>query len=168
MIDLLVQARINFVWVTYSVGFSWREEEAQRVAVKEIVKKLHSHGIRAAAYICATTVFWESLFKDDPQSVKWIMIGSNGVPYRYSDGRDVMRFVADVNSAGWVEYQKHRVGAIIDDGLDAIFFDNPNLDEHPNEESSVFHFFDQLLHYAHQEKKSNIPFFTNLGVHPSF
>src|SRR5208282_4911742 len=38
MIDLLVQAKINFVWVTYSVGFSWRDEEAQRVAVREIVK----------------------------------------------------------------------------------------------------------------------------------
>jgi hypothetical protein len=28
MIDLLVEARINFVWVTYSVGFSWHDEEA--------------------------------------------------------------------------------------------------------------------------------------------
>ncbi len=168
MIDLLVQAKINVVWITYSVGFSWREEEAQRIATREIVKKLHAHGIRAAAYVCAITVFWESMFKDDPQSVKWIMVGSDGVPYRYSDGRDAMRFVADVNNPGWVEYQKHRVGAIIDDGLDAIFFDNPNLDEHPNDESSVTHFFDQLLNYARRERNSNIPFFTNLGVHPSF
>jgi hypothetical protein len=168
MIDLLVQAKINFVWVTYSVGFSWRDEEVQRVAVRQIVKKLHAHGIKAAAYMCATTVFWESLFKDDPQSVKWIMIGSDGVPYRYSDGHDPMRFVADVNSPGWVDYQKHRVGAIIEDGLDAIFFDNPNLDSHPNDEGSVFHFFDQLLNYARRERKSNIPFFTNLGLHPPF
>ena len=168
MIDLLVQAKINFVWVTYSVGFSWRDEEAQRVAVREIVKKLHAHGIKAAAYMCAITVFWESLFRDDPQSVKWIMIGSDGIPYRYSDGRDAMRFVADINSPGWVEYQKHRVGAIIDDGLDAIFFDNPFLDSHPSEEGSVFHFFDQLLNYAREERKSNIPFFTNLGLHPPF
>src|ERR1700688_4915215 len=62
MIDLLVQAKINFVWVTYSVGFSWRDEEAQRVAVREIVKKLHVHGIKAAAYVCAISIFWESLF----------------------------------------------------------------------------------------------------------
>jgi hypothetical protein len=105
MIDLLVQAKVNFVWVTYSVGFSWRDEETQRVAVRELVKKLHAHGIKAAAYICAISIFWESLFKDDPQSVRWIMVGSDGVPYRYSDGRDVMRFVADIDSPGWVEYQ---------------------------------------------------------------
>ncbi len=168
MIDLLVQAKINFVWVTYSVGFSWQDEEAQRVAVRAIVKKLHARGIKAAAYMCATTVFWESMFKNDPQSVKWIMVGSDGVPYRYSDGRDVMRFVADINNPGWTEYQKRRVGTIIDDGLDAIFFDNPNLDSHPNDEGSVSHFFDQLLNYARKERKSNIPFFTNLGLHPPF
>jgi hypothetical protein len=168
MIDLLVQARINFVWVTYSVGFSWKDEEAQRVAAKEIVKKLHARGIRAAAYICAISVFWESMFKDDPQSVKWITIGSDGVPYRYSDGRDTLRFVADISNTGWIEYQKRRVGASIDDGFDAIFFDNPYLDEHPSQEGSVFHFFDQLLNYARKEKKSDIPFFTNLGLQPRF
>jgi len=100
MIDLLVQAKINFVWVTYSVGFSWQDEKAQRVAVRELVKKLHAHGIKAAAYVCAISIFWESLFKDDPQSVRWIMLGSDGIPYRYSDGRDVMRFVADIHSPG--------------------------------------------------------------------
>jgi hypothetical protein len=168
MIDLLVQAKINFVWVTYSVGFSWQDEEEQRVAVREIVKKLHAHGIKAAAYVCAISIFWESLFKDDPQSVRWIMVGNDGIPYKYSDGRDVMRFVADINSPGWVEYQKHRVGAIIDDGLDAIFFDNPSLDSHPSEPESVAHFFDQLLNYARRDKKSDIPFFTNLGLYPPF
>jgi hypothetical protein len=168
MIDLLVQAKINFVWVTYSVGFSWHDEEAQRAAVRELVKKLHAHGIKAAAYICAISIFWESLFKDDPQSVRWITVGSDGVPYRYSDGRDVMRFVADIKSPGWVEYQKRRVGAVIDDGLDAVFFDNPFLDSHPSEPGSVSHFFDQLLDYARQEKKSNIPFSTNLGLDPPF
>ena len=168
MIDLLVQAKINFVWVTYSVGFSWHDEEAQRVAVREIVKKLHAHGIKVAAYVCAISIFWESLFKDDPQSVRWIMVGSDGIPYRYSDGRDALRFVADINTPGWVEYQKRRVGAIIDDGLDAIFFDNPFLDAHPSEPDSVAHFFDQLLNYARREKKSDIPFFTNLGLYPPF
>ncbi len=168
MVDLLDQAKINFVWVTYSVGFSWEDEEAQRVAVKELVRKLHAHGIKAAAYMCATTIFWESLFKDAPQSVKWIMLDDKGVPYRYSEGRDAMRFVADIDSPGWVEYQKQRIGGIIDDGLDAIFFDNPNLDQHPSTPDRVLHFFEQLLDYARREKKSDIPFFTNLGLHPPF
>jgi hypothetical protein len=168
MIDLLVQAKINFVWVTYSVGFSWHDEESQRIAVRKLVKKLHAHGIKVAAYVCAISIFWESLFKDDPQSVGWIMIGNDGVPYRYSDGHDAMRFVADTSSPGWVDYQKRRVGTIIDDGLDAIFFDNPFLDSHPSEPAGVAHFFDQLLNYARREKKSDIPFATNLGLYAPF
>jgi hypothetical protein len=168
LIDSLDHAKINFVWVTYSVGFSWRDEETQRVAARELVKKLHAHGIKAAAYVCAISIFWESMFKDDPQSVRWIMVGSDGVPYRYSDGRDVMRFVGDINNPGWVEYQKRRVGAIIDDGFDAIFFDNPFLDSHPSEPDSVAHFFDELLNYARREKQSAIPFSTNLGLYPPF
>jgi hypothetical protein len=168
MIDLLVQAKVNFVWITYSVGFSWHDEEAQRVAVKELVKKLHTHGIKAAAYVCAISIFWESMFKDDPQSVRWITVGNDGIPNRYSDGHDAMRFVADIESPGWVEYQERRVGAIIDDGLDAIFFDNPFLDSHPSEPDSVALFFDQLLNYARREKKSDIPFFTNLGLYPPY
>jgi len=168
MIDLLVQAKINFVWVTYSVGFSWHDEEAQRAAVRELVKKLHAHGIKAAAYVCAISVFWESMFKDDPQSVRWIVVGRDGVPYRYSDERDVMRFVADTSNPDWVQYQERRVGAMIDDGLDAIFFDNPSLDSHPSEPDSVAHFFEQILQYAHHEKKSDIPISTNLGLNPPF
>src|SRR5713226_995570 len=69
MVDLLDQARINFVWVTYSVGFSWQDEKTQRLAVREIVRKLHARGIKVAAYMCASTVFWESMFRDVPQSV---------------------------------------------------------------------------------------------------
>ena len=168
MIELLIQAKINFVWVTYSVGFSWQEEEAQRAGVRELVKKLHAHGIKVAAYVCAISIFWESLFRDDPQSVRWITIGSDGTPYRYSDGHDAMRFVADINNPGWIEYQKRRVGTIIDDGLDAIFFDNPFLDSHPSDPESVAHFFDQLVNYARREKKSPIPFSTNLGLYPPF
>jgi hypothetical protein len=42
------------------------------------------------------------------------------------------------------------------------------LDSHPSEPDSVAHFFDQLLNYARREKKSDIPFSTNLGLYPPF
>jgi hypothetical protein len=168
MVGLLQQAGINFVWVTYSVGFSQKDEEAQRVAVREIVKKLHAHGIKAAAYVCAISVFWQSMFKDVPQSVKWLMFDSQGVPYRYSDGQDPLRFIADIDNPDWVEYQKLRVGGIIDDGLDAIFFDNTNIDYHSNSEASVSRFLEEMVDYTRQQKHSDIPLFTNLGLGAQF
>jgi len=83
MVALLTQAHVNFVWVTYSVGFSWQDEAAQRAAVREIVHKLHNHGIHVAAYMCPASVFWQSMFKDVPQSVRWIMFDPQDLPYRY-------------------------------------------------------------------------------------
>jgi len=166
MVDLLAQAGVNFVWVTYSVGFSWEDEAAQRAAVREITRKLHARGIKVAAYMCAHSIFWESLFKDVPQSVKWIQFDSQGVPYRYSGGRDPLRFIADLDNPGWVEYQKRRVGEIIDDGLDAIFFDN-TADPHWSSNESVTTFFAKIRDLARQEKKSNTPMFTNFGLSPS-
>jgi hypothetical protein len=165
MVDLLAQANVNFVWVTYSVGFSWEDEAVQRAAVREITRRLHAHGIKVAAYMCAHSIFWESLFKDVPQSVKWILFDSEGIPHRYSGGRDALRFIADLDNPDWFEYQKRRVGAIIDDGLDAIFFDN-TAKPHWSSNESVATFFAKMRDFARQEKKSDIPIFTNFGLFP--
>jgi hypothetical protein len=165
MADLLAQANVNFVWVTYSAGFSWEDEAVQRAQIRELTRKLHAHGIKVAAYMCAHSIFWESLFKDVPQSVKWLQFDGEGIPYRYSGGRDPLRFIADLDNPGWVEYQKRRVGGIIDDGLDAIFFDNTAAPNWSSNES-VTAFFTKIRDFARQEKKSNIPLFTNFGLNP--
>ncbi|MGA3326718.1 MAG: hypothetical protein ABSF45_19810 [Terriglobia bacterium] len=166
MVDLLAQANVNFVWVTYSAGFSWEDEAAQRAEIRELTNKLHTRGIKVAAYMCAHSIFWESLFKDVPQSVKWLQFDSEGIPFRYSGGRDPLRFIADLDNPAWVEYQKRRVGGIIDDGLDAIFFDN-TADPHWSSNESVTAFLAKIRVFARQEKKSNIPLFTNFGLSPS-
>ncbi|MGH9326764.1 MAG: hypothetical protein ACRD2B_08790 [Terriglobia bacterium] len=166
MVDLLTQAHVNFVWVTYSVGFSWQDEAAQRAAVREIVRKLHSHGIHVAAYMCAVSVFWQSMFKDVPQSVRWIMFNPQGFPYRYSGGRDPLRFIADLRNPGWIAYQEKRVGGIADDGLDAVFFDNTSSPEWASNQA-VANFFTQIHEFLHNQKHSSIPLFSNFGLPPS-
>jgi hypothetical protein len=166
MVDLLKQAHVNFVWVTYSVGFSWRDEATQRAAVREIVRKLHARGIHAAGYMCAVSMFWQSMFSDVPQSVRWLMFNSQGFPYRYSGGRDKLRFIADVRNPDWIKYQEKRVGGMIDDGLDAIFFDNTGAPEWASNPGLV-NFFTQIRSYIHNTKHSSIPLFSNFGISPS-
>ncbi|MCL5006017.1 MAG: hypothetical protein M1404_05745 [Acidobacteria bacterium] len=166
MVDLLVKAHVNFVWVTYSVGFSWDDEAPQRALVREVTRMLHEHGIKVAAYMCAVSIFWQSMFRDVPQSVRWIMFDPSGLPYRYSGGRDALRFIADLNNPGWVQYQEKRVGGIIDDGLDAIFFDNTGAPEWASNEA-VANFFTKIREYIHYQKKSDIPLFSNFGLSPS-
>ena len=83
MADLLAEANINWVWITWSVGLSEAEEAEQRAQCKIITEKLHKRGIRAAAYMCAVSVFWESMFRDHPRAVRWLRFDPEGTPFRY-------------------------------------------------------------------------------------
>jgi len=163
MADLLAQANINWVWITWSVGLSDAEEATQREQCKIITEKLHKRGIRAAAYMCAVSIFWETMFRDHPRAVRWLRFDSEGTPFRYSGGKDALRFIADLSNPEWLEYQKKRVGAIIDAGLDGIFFDNTACPGWNTREAVANHFA-ALRRYIHDEKKSNILLFTNYGL----
>jgi hypothetical protein len=166
MADLLAKAHVNFVWVTYSVGFSWEDESPQRALVREMTQMLHARGIKVAAYMDAHSMFWQSMFRDVPQSVRWIIFDPNGLPYRYSGGRDALRFIANLNDPAWLEYEEKRISAIIDDGMDAIFFDNTGDPDWSSDES-VAAFFTKIRDYIHNQKHSNIPIFSNFGLVPS-
>ncbi len=155
---LLQQAHVNSVWLTWSVGYSWEDEAEQREQCKRMVSRLHQQGMHVAAYLCAVTVFWESMFRDEPRSVRWIRFDDKGVPLRYSGGRDELRFIADVSNPEWLALAKRRVGAAIDAGFDAIFFDNPAIADEPEA------FFAEIRRYIHEERHSKALLFTNYGL----
>ncbi|MEK7404546.1 MAG: hypothetical protein AAB225_05515 [Acidobacteriota bacterium] len=166
MTDLLAEARINFVWLTFSVGYSWEEEAEQREQCKRLVARLRERGIRSAAYVCSVSMFWESMFRDEPRSVRWITFDPKGLPYRYSGGRDPLRFIADVSNPEWVELQKRRVGAAIDAGFDALFFDNTAAAAWAPD-AAMDEFIGKIRRYIHEEKRSNLLLFTNYGLTPT-
>lgn len=112
-IDLMSQAGVDWVWLTWSVGFSWQDEEEQRRQAKVMVDKLHGRGFHVTAYTCASSIFWESMFRDEPRSTAWIKFDSEGAPFRYSEGRYVARFIADISKPEWLAFQKRRIGAAV-------------------------------------------------------
>jgi hypothetical protein len=166
MADLLAEARINYVWLTWSVGYSWQDEAEQREQVRQFVAKLKRRGIRSAAYVCAVSMFWESMFRDEPRSVRWLTFDKAGVPNRYSGGKDPLRFIADVSNPEWVELQKRRVGAAIDAGFDSLFFDNTAAAGWSSDEQ-MDGFIGSIRRYTHEEKRSNLLLFTNYGLTPA-
>ncbi len=165
MVDLISQAGVNWVWVTWSVGFSWQDQAAQREQAKEMVERLHRRGIHVTAYMCASSIFWQSMFLDQPQSVGWVKFDPNGVPYMYSDGKDRLRFIADVGKAGWTAMEEKRIGAAIDAGFDAIFLDNTS-DPDWADAKTMNGFIQELRRYIHQDKRSNILLLSNYGLDP--
>ncbi len=165
MLELLEQAHINWVWLTWSVGYSWKDEAEQRDQCRRMVAKLRKRGIHAAAYTCAVSMFWESMFRDEPRSVRWITFDLTGVPFRYSGGRDPLRFIADVSNPEWVELQKRRVDEAIDAGFEALFFDNTSSAAWGSDEVTDA-FIGKIRRYIHEEKCSNLLLFTNYGLSP--
>jgi hypothetical protein len=166
MLDLLEQAHINWVWLTWSVGYSWQDEAEQRAQCQRFVARLRQRGIRTAAYVCAVSMFWESMFRDEPRSVRWIAFDPKGFPFRYSGGRDPLRFIADVSNPEWVELQKRRVGAAIDAGFDALFFDNTASVGWSSDEQ-IDAFIGKIRRFIHDEKRSNLLLLTNYGLTPA-
>lgn len=161
MVDMLAKAGVNWVWITWSVGFSWQHEAEQRKLATEMVKRLHRRGIHVAAYMDAITIMWQNMFLDQPESVGWIDFAPSGEPYMYTGGGiSPLRFIANTNNPGWIQLEEKRVGAAIDAGFDAIFFDNTNSTQ------QMASFFQDIRRYIHQEKHSHILLFANSGFQP--
>lgn len=163
MISRLLEANLNWVWITWSVGYSWKDEETQREQCKLMIQKLHAKKMRVTAYLCAVSMFWESMFRDEPRSVRWLAFDPDGVPYRYSGGRDPMRFIADVSNPEWLEYVKRRIAAAIDAGVDAIFLDNTAS---WSTSEAIENFIAKLRRYVREDRRSGVLFLTNYGLKP--
>jgi hypothetical protein len=166
MAGMLNRAHITAVWVTFSPGFSAKDEADQHAAARHIAEVLHAHGIKVAAYLCPLSMFWQSLFQEEPQDVSEVLLDPNGVPYRYSGNRDPLRFIGDLRNPDWVKHQEKTIGEIIDDGFDAIFLDNTGNPTWASEDT-LQSFFITIRRYIHDERKSNILLFTNLGIFPT-
>jgi len=127
-VELLERAHVNWIWVTWSVGFSNQTEAAQQVLLRKYIEDCHRHGIHVTAYMSIGNIFWEDMFAYVPESRDWLLrINGQPVPYGTADyaavGR-VTRYLADLSLEAWQQYTLGRVIAAVDAGADAIMFDN--------------------------------------------
>lgn len=121
IVKLLKGASINWVWITYSNGFSLEYEKGNRELLREFIKKCHDNRIKVAAYISMTNMFWEHMFREMPKSRNWVLIQNNKPVLYYGIPT---RFFADINNKEWREFMKKRTSLALDDEVDAIFYDN--------------------------------------------
>lgn len=127
-IELLERAHVNWIWVTWSVGFSNQTEAAQQALLRNYIEECHRHGIHVTAYISIGNIFWQDMFANVPESRDWVLkINGEPVPYGAADYAvvgQVTRYVADLSLPPWQEYTLARVLAAVDAGADGIMFDN--------------------------------------------
>ena len=68
MFGLLKQADFNWIWVTWSSGWSLKDENENRENLKKVIARCHANGIHVSAYLQAVPAARIALISADPQN----------------------------------------------------------------------------------------------------
>ena len=129
MLGLLKQADFNWIWVTWSNGWSFKEEDENRENLKRVIARCHENGIHVSAYLSATNMFRESAYRDDPETREY-GLWMHHIPMFYAGPTktDLQvswdRRLADARKPGWRAYLLKKAELAVDAGVDAIVWDN--------------------------------------------
>jgi len=129
MLGLLKQAEFNWIWVTWSSGWSLKDEGENRDNLKKVIARCHENGIHVSAYLSASNMFRKSAFRDDPETKKY-GLWMHHIPLFYAGPTksDLQiswdRRLADARKPGWRAYLLKKAESAVDAGVDAIVWDN--------------------------------------------
>jgi hypothetical protein len=129
MLDLLKQADFDWIWVTWSNGWSFEEENENRENLKKVIAHCHENGIHVSAYLSASNMFRKSAYRDDPETRNY-GLWMHGIPMFYAGPTksDLHiswdRRLADARKPGWRAYLLKKAVLAVDAGVDAIVWDN--------------------------------------------
>ena len=70
VLGLLKQAEFNWIWVSWSSGWKFKDEEENRTNLKTVAR-CHENGIHVSAYLSASNMFRKSVYRDDPETKKY-------------------------------------------------------------------------------------------------
>ena len=129
ILGLLKQAEFNWIWVTWSSGWSFKEEAQNRENLKKVIARCHENGIHVSAYLSASNMFRKSAYRDDPETKNY-GLWMHGIPMFYAGPTktDLQiswgRRLADARKPGWRAYLLKKAALAVDAGVDGIVWDN--------------------------------------------
>jgi hypothetical protein len=129
MLGLLKQAEFNWIWVTWSSGWSFKDENENRENLRKVIARCHENGIHVSAYLSASNMFRNSAYRDDPETKKY-GLRMHGIPMFYAGPTKTDpqiswdRRLADARYPGWRAYLLKKAELAMDTRVDAIIWDN--------------------------------------------
>jgi Glycoside-hydrolase family GH114 len=129
ILAFLKQAEFNWIWVTWSNGWSFKEEDENRENLKKVIARCRKNGIRVSAYLSASNMFRNSSYRDDPETKNY-GLWMHGIPMFYAGPTktDLQiswdRRLADARKPRWRAYLLKKAKLAVDAGVDAIVWDN--------------------------------------------
>ncbi len=116
-------AGFNWLFLTWSNGFSHKTESKQWEILEPYIKKCHENGIHVSAYMSGANIFIQEMLKQEPESEGWWKLDSNGKPIRYDD-LITTRYMANTLHPDWLPYQRVRIRKALEAGADGFWIDN--------------------------------------------
>ena len=114
--------------LVWSTGFSLENDQYHWSIVRRRIEEFHALGMKLMVYISLTNCFWKEMFPRVPECQAWRQVGPEGEPVPYGGisygGRAVTRYLMCVNNPRWRAYQKRRIKAAVEAGVDGVFWDN--------------------------------------------
>ena len=153
-IQLLKDAGVNMIWVTFSNGFSNQTERLNQEQLKRYIAECHQQGIRVMAYESITNMFWQDMFKNVPESRNWLAIGKDGKPVPYGAAAYkkigyISRYMANLSNPEWQAYLRKRVDLALDAGADGVDYDN----NFTRNITQLMNIYEMIYQYGSKRKK---------------
>ena len=127
-VEFLKRMHINWVWVTWSVGFSHEMEQRSQQQLTEYMRLCAKSGIRCSAYMSMGNVFPDDILRYRPDLYDCRAIHAGGDWLTYGDGAPLRgkprRRMMCVSNRPWRDYILETGRAAIHAGAIALFFDN--------------------------------------------
>jgi hypothetical protein len=121
-IEFLKAGHFNWVWVTWSNGFSLQTERPQWEQLRRYIDECHKNGIKVTAYVSISNIFWEDMLQNEPLfSPAWVVTARDGTPIYH---RFPHRLTANISYPAWLTYSRTRIQEALAAGVDGFWIDN--------------------------------------------
>jgi hypothetical protein len=126
-LELLLAAHINWIWVTFSNGFSHATERPTQERLTAFIARCHAHDIRVTAYASMCNIFIADMRRQHPDVDDWLQRDADGNPIPYGAARyegAPTRLLACLHHPAWRAWLSETVQRIVAAGCDALMYDN--------------------------------------------